>query len=113
MPPDSALRATERHTLRRVRVRSTEPVTRRFARRGAIVFLRCRTGQNCGGTVSRQGTDVERKGQRRGPQAERQPLDAPSLARIFTRARMHDVRDIAETLVSLGQARRVEDRYIV
>ena len=44
---------------------------------------------------------------------ERQPLDANALARIFTRARTHDVREIAETLVSLGQARRVEDRYVV
>ncbi len=42
---------------------------------------------------------------------EQQPLDAPALARIFTRARRQDVEDIAETLVSLNQARRVENRY--
>jgi hypothetical protein len=42
-----------------------------------------------------------------------QPLDAHSLARMFTRARRQDVQDIAETLVSLNQARRVENRYII
>jgi len=42
-----------------------------------------------------------------------QPLDVHSLARIFTRARRQDVQDIAETLVSLNQARRVEGRYTI
>lgn len=42
---------------------------------------------------------------------EQQPLDAPALARIFTRARRQDVQEIAEILVSLNQARRVENRY--
>jgi hypothetical protein len=42
---------------------------------------------------------------------ERQPLDANGLARAFVRARTQDVQDIVETLVSLGQARRVENRY--
>ncbi len=44
---------------------------------------------------------------------EQQPLDATALARIFIRARRQDVQDIAETLVSLNQARRVGDRYTV
>jgi hypothetical protein len=44
---------------------------------------------------------------------EQQPLDAAALARIFIRARKQDVQDIAETLVSLNQARRVETRYAV
>jgi hypothetical protein len=34
-------------------------------------------------------------------------------ARIFTRRRANDVREVAETLVSPGQARRVENRYVV
>jgi hypothetical protein len=42
---------------------------------------------------------------------EQQPLDAAALARIFIRARRQDVQEIAETLVSLNQARRVGDRY--
>jgi hypothetical protein len=42
---------------------------------------------------------------------EQQPLDAAALARIFIRARKQDVREIAETLVSLNQARLVGDRY--
>ena len=44
---------------------------------------------------------------------EQQPLDAASLARIFVRARRQDVQDIADTLVSLNQARRVGTRYTV
>ena len=44
---------------------------------------------------------------------EQQPLDAAALARIFIRARKQDVKDIAETLVSLNQVRRVGDRYTV
>lgn len=44
---------------------------------------------------------------------EPQPIDSHSLARIFTRARRQDVRDIADTLVSLNQARRVGDRYTI
>jgi hypothetical protein len=43
---------------------------------------------------------------------EAQPLDAQVLARIFIRARRQDVEEIADTLVSLHQARRVENnRY--
>jgi hypothetical protein len=56
----------------------------------------------------------ERVGAIRAVLAEgRQPLDANGLARAFIRARTQDVRDIAETLVSLGQARRVENRYVL
>jgi hypothetical protein len=54
----------------------------------------------------------ERVGAIRAVLAEgRQPLDANGLARAFVRARTQDVREIVETLVSLGQARRVENRY--
>ncbi|HSU59950.1 MAG TPA: DNA methyltransferase, partial [Bryobacteraceae bacterium] len=42
---------------------------------------------------------------------QQQPLDAPTLARIFKNARRMDVEEIAETLVSLRQARRVNNRY--
>jgi hypothetical protein len=44
---------------------------------------------------------------------ELQPLDVCALARAFTRAGRQDVQDIAEALVSLHQARRVDDRYTV
>jgi hypothetical protein len=44
---------------------------------------------------------------------ELQPLDAVAMARIFTRARRQDVQAIADTLVSLNQARCVEGRYIL
>ena len=44
---------------------------------------------------------------------ERQPIEASALARVFKKARTPDVREIAETLVSLGQIRRVENRYVL
>ncbi len=44
---------------------------------------------------------------------EPQPLDAASLAKVFVRARRQDVQEIADTLVSLNQARRIDNRYTV
>jgi hypothetical protein len=41
------------------------------------------------------------------------PLDAASLAKQFSRARKQDVEQIAETLVSLNQARRIGHSYTI
>ena len=40
------------------------------------------------------------------------PAEAETIARRFTRARVADVREILETLVFLGQARKLEGRYV-
>jgi hypothetical protein len=45
--------------------------------------------------------------------AEPAPAAAETIARNFNRARTADVREILETLVFLGQARRVEDKFVL
>ena len=54
-----------------------------------------------------------------GPRRPRRPRGPPgataadALARTFTRARATRVEEILKALVSLGQAREVEGRYLV
>lgn len=44
--------------------------------------------------------------------SHRRPIDPAVVSRHFTRARSQEIREILETLVSLGQARQVEGRFV-
>ncbi len=44
--------------------------------------------------------------------SHRRPMDPAAVSRHFMRARSQEIREILETLVSLGQARQVEGRFI-
>jgi hypothetical protein len=44
--------------------------------------------------------------------SHRRPVDPATVSRCFTRARSQEIREILETLVSLGQVRQVEGRFV-